>query len=589
MQPVDFTTLVAVGAELQQTWLPARCEQVVQLDPHTLCLALRTIRQRGWLTISWHPQAARLHMDTPPPKGPDTFTFSQQIKHQLGGFALVNIAPLAPWERALDLGFARRPGDPVEWHLYVEIMGKYSNVILVNGQNQIVTAAHQVSEKQSSVRPIATGTPYVAPPSIPGPFPALSEPQARWQERVSLIPTTLKKALFKAYSGLSSSLLRDLATSADVSLEQAVTDLTAADWQRLFEQWQAWLHRLESGNFEARLLDSGYSVLVDTGNPLETVQQLLQRYYRDQLNRQEFNRLQNQLAQRLKTLLKKLRQKEDNFVARLDQAEEADRYRQQADLLMAYNYQWQPGMRSMTLADFETGNPVEVSLDPDKNAIQNAQSLYKKHQKLKRSRQAIMPLLNAVRAEVSYLDQVDTTLKRIEHYEEALDLIALQEIRDELIQQGYLQDPTYRPSPQSQSSAINVRKFLTPNGFEVWVGRNNRQNDLLISKSATDYDLWFHTQEIPGSHVLLRLDAGQVPSDDDLQFTANAAAYFSRAQQADQVPVIFTQPRYVFKPKGALPGMVTYTHETVLWGQPTQFEASIINVQSSSEPTLAVR
>ncbi|RZM75994.1 Rqc2 family fibronectin-binding protein [Leptolyngbya iicbica] len=586
MQPVDFTTLMAACAELRQSWLPARCEQVIQRDATTLAIALRTLNQRGWLTLSWHPQAARLHIDSPPPRVPDTFTFSQQLKHQLGGYALVSITPVAPWERALDLAFAQRPGDPIEWHLYVEIMGKYSNVILVNARNQIVTAAHQVSEQQSSVRPIATGAPYSPPPPIPGPFPKLSEPQERWQERVGLLPTTLKKALFKAYSGLSSALVRDLTAQADLSPEQPVETLTPTEWERLFVQWQGWLQRLESGQFSPYLFESGYSVLAPIGQPKADVQTLLRDYYQEALNRQEFDRLKNQLTQRLKTLLKKLHQKETTFAERLDKADQADDYRQQADLLMAYNYQWQPGMQSMALADFETGETVTIALDPEKNAIQNAQAIYKQHQKLKRSRQAITPLLQAVRAEIAYLDQVDAAVQRLEQYEAEPDLIALQEIRDELIQQTYLEDPTYRPGTAASKDALNVRKFQTPGNLEVWVGRNNRQNDLLISKAATDYDLWFHTQEIPGSHVLLRLDAGQVPTDEDLQFTADVAAYYSRAQQADQVPVVFTQPRYVFKPKGALPGMVTYTHETVLWGQPTKLEPQLLENSASSEPVL---
>jgi len=586
MQPVDFTTLMAARAELCHEWLPARCEQVIQRDATTLAIALRTLQQRGWLTISWHPQAARLHIDTPPPRVPDTFTFSQQLKHQLGGDALVSITPVAPWERALDLAFAHRPGDPIKWHLYVEIMGKYSNVILVNDRNQIVTAAHQVSEQQSSVRPIATGAQYSPPPAIPGPFPRLDEPQSRWQERVGLLPNPLKKALFQAYSGLSSALVRDLASLADLSLEQPVEALTPPEWERLFTQWQRWLQRLESGNFSPHLFDNGYSVLTASGTAKTNVQTLLRDYYHDELNRQEFKRLKNQLTQRLKNLLKKLRNKEATFAQRLTKADQADDYRQQADLLMAYNYQWQPGMKSMALADFETGETVTIALDPEKNAIQNAQALYKKHQKLKRSRQAITPLLQAVRAEIAYLDQVDAAVQRLEHYEAAPDLSALQEIRDELIQQAYLEDPTYRPGSPTSKETLNVRKFQTPGNLEVWVGRNNRQNDLLISKAATDYDLWFHTQEIPGSHVLLRLDAGQVPTDEDLQFTADVAAYYSRAQQADQVPVVFTQPRYVYKPKGALPGMVTYTHETVLWGQPTKLNAELLEDSATAEPTL---
>lgn len=569
MQPVDFTTLMAVCAELRNDWLPARCENVIQRDRATICIALRTLQQRGWLTISWHPQAARLHIDNPPPRVPDTFTFSQQLKHQLNGFALTDIKPIAPWERALDLGFAHRPGDPIQWHLYVEVMGKYSNAVLVNAQNQIVTAAHQVTANQSSVRPILTGEPYVHPPAIAGPYPSLEESQARWQERIALIPTTLKKALFNAYSGLSSAIVRDLTTLAGLDAQHPIDELTPADWDRLFAQWQGWLYTLQNEDFRASYLDSGYSVLITTDASAETVQSLLCNYYTDELNQQEFNRLHNQLFQRLKTLLKKLRQKEDTFLNRLGDADQADNYRKQADLLMAYSYQWQPGMKQMALADFETGETVAIALDPDKNAIQNAQNLYKRHQKLKRSRRAIMPLLEATHAELTYLEQVDAAVKQLDQYETASDLSTLQDIRDELIQQGYLEDPTYRPRPGKSADLINVRKFLTPSQFEVWVGRNNRQNDLLISQVATDYDLWFHTQEIPGSHVLLRLDAGQVPTDEDLQFTANVAAYFSRARQADQVPVVYTEPRHVYKPKGARPGMVIYTHETVLWGQPS--------------------
>jgi predicted ribosome quality control (RQC) complex YloA/Tae2 family protein len=206
LQPVDFTTLTATCVEIRSAWLPARLEQVYQRDRYTLALALRTIEQRGWLTVSWHPQAARLCIGDSPPRLPDTFTFSQQLRHQLNGLALVSIEAIAPWERALDLQFARRPGDAALWHLYVEVMGKYSNVILTNQEDLIVTAAHQVSAQQSSVRPIQTGQPYEIPPVLNDPVPSLSESQERWQERVGLIPGSIKRNLLKNYRGLSSAL-----------------------------------------------------------------------------------------------------------------------------------------------------------------------------------------------------------------------------------------------------------------------------------------------------------------------------------------------------------------------------------------------
>ena len=166
MQPVDLTTLIAACSEIRTLWLPARTEQVYQRNRFTIAIALRTLDKRGWLEICWHPQAAHLCIGSPPPRSPDTFTFSQQLIHQLNGLALIAIVEVAPWERVVDLQFARRPGESALWHLYVEIMGKYSNVILTDAHQVIVTAAHQVSLQQSSVRPIQTGQVYELPPSL---------------------------------------------------------------------------------------------------------------------------------------------------------------------------------------------------------------------------------------------------------------------------------------------------------------------------------------------------------------------------------------------------------------------------------------
>ncbi len=251
MQPVDYTTLLAASADLRSRWLPARCEQVYQRDKYTLFIALRTIEKKGWLAISWHPQAARIHMSPPPPKQPDTFTFSQQLKHQIGGLALTRIEMLSPWERALDLQFARRPDEPALWHLYVEVMGKYSNVILTAADNLIVTAAHQVSEQQSSVRPIQTGQPYVHPPAIRGKLPSLSEGFDDWRDRISLIPGKLKKMLVKASSGVSSSVATQLIWSANLSVDITTDELTHDSWQSLFQAWQRWLKCLSEETFLA--------------------------------------------------------------------------------------------------------------------------------------------------------------------------------------------------------------------------------------------------------------------------------------------------------------------------------------------------
>lgn len=569
MQPFDFTTTIAACWDLRAEWLPARLEQVYQRDRYTIALALRTIKHRGWLHISWHPQAARICTGAPPPRIPDTFTFSDQLRHQLGGLALVAIAEIAPWERVLDLQFARRPGESALWHLYVEIMGKYSNVILANQENNIVSVAHQVTAQQSSVRPILTGQPYEIPPPLTDPIPTLSEPLTRWQERISLVPGSIDKQMLKSYRGLSSALVRSMLVAANINPEENTNKLTPKDWQSLWQKWQEWLQALAQGKFQPGFTNNGYTVMgwgvVETPKSL---QELLNKYYGDRLNQQKFKQLHHQLSQKISNILNKLYVKANNFQERLQQSDEADKYRQNGDLLMANLHLWQPGMKSITLADFETGMPVNITLEPEKNAVQNAQAIYRQHQKLKRARNAVEPLLAEVKQEIAYLEQVEIAISQLETYRELVDLQALEEIREELISQKYLENPDYQG--QNDPSGNNFYRYLSPGGLELLVGRNNRQNDQLTFRVAGDYDLWFHAQEIAGSHILLRVQPGNIADEVDLQFAADIAAFYSRGRQSDRVPVIYTQPKYVYKPKGAKPGMVVYKQERVIWGCPHQ-------------------
>jgi predicted ribosome quality control (RQC) complex YloA/Tae2 family protein len=568
MQTVDFTTLTAICQDLRTHWLPARIEQVYQRDRHTISIALRTLQKRSWLTISWHPQSARLCMGDSPPRTPDTFTFSDQLRHQLKGYALTAIAMVAPWERVVDLQIAQRPDEDPIWHLYVEIMGKYSNVILTDANQQIITVAHQVTANQSRVRTVETGQPYQLPPSLIGIAPSLSESRDRWQERISLIPGPLEKQWIKLYRGLSPVTVRSLLERANLQPEQETTSLSETDWQNLFSAWQDWLKILEKGEFNPTWTETGYTVLnTNIHKPLIHIQTLINEYYRDRQSQENFGQLRHQLLQKIRSLLTKLTQKAQTFQKRLQQSDQADDYRQQADLLMAHLQEWEAGMNEMILPDFETGEPIKITLQPDKTIIQNAQWLYKQQQKLKRARQAVEPLLAEVLTEMGYLEQVEESLNQIENYQTSADLLALEDIRDELIEQNYLEiKHTSRSRNSSETFQPHIQQ--SPSGFEIWIGRNNRQNDQLTFRVAGDYDLWFHSQEIAGSHVLLRLTPGAIADETDLQCAANWAAYYSRAKQSDQVPVVYTKPKHVYKPKGAKPGMVVYKQEKILWGHP---------------------
>ncbi|BAW95276.1 fibronectin-binding protein A [[Synechococcus] sp. NIES-970] len=581
IQAVDYTTLVAVVTELQQDWVPARLEQVYQYDKQTLCLALRTLEKREWLWLSWHPQAARLHLGDRPPRDPDTFTFSDQLRHLIKGSALLGIALIQPWERVVDFQFGDRPGEPPQWHLYVEIMGKHSNVILANADQQIVTTAQQISGDRSAVRPVQTGQPYEFPPALTKTAPSLTESPERWQERIALLPKPLKKQILENYRGVSPMLLAGMIQAAQLNPEQTTDGLTPNNWQSLFQQWQRWLTCLEQRQFCFTAQGDQYQVIPWETNepPCLPLQQSLNTYYQSRLNQQNFQQLHHQLQQKVTGLLDKLGQKAKLFKNRLTESTEAEQYRQWGDLMMTYLHEWQPGLREIALTDFVSGALVKIPLQPDKNAVQNAQAFYKQHQKLKRASQIVQPLLAEVVGEIHYLEQIEASLGQIASYQEAIDLEALQEIQGELIQGGYLKT-NREPSAKKEVSKPHI--YSTPGGAELWIGRNNQQNDHLTFRVANDYDLWFHSQEIPGSHVLLRLEPGTVPDAAELQWAADFAAYYSRASQSEQVPIVYTKPKNVYKPKGTKPGMCIYKQETILWGQPQRAKQAIAQLKTAT-------
>jgi len=570
MQSFDFTTLMASCAELSTKWLPARLEKFYQTDRHTLLVALRTLEGRAWLCLSWHPQGARICLGNPPPSDLDTFTLSEQLRHQLGGFALTNIAMIAPWERVVDLQIAKRPGDLPLYHLYLEVMGKYSNLILTDANNQIITVAHQVNSSQSSVRTIQTGQRYSPPPPVLKKIP--TQEFSLWKENIKLIPGTLQSQLLANYQGLSPLVAKTLIEKARLSPESLTEFLTDINWKNLYQQWILWLESIKTGKFQAGKTKKGYTVLGwQIVEKSTNVQSLLNDYYSSILKQEEFEKLRHQLKQKVNSLLEKIKSKAQAFQTRLAQAEDADIYQERANLLMAYLHQWQPGMQSISLPDFSTGQSIIIPLQADKNIIVNAQQLYKQNQKLKRVRQSVEPLLSEVLLELNYLENIFTSLEHLESYQSLDDLQTLAEIEQELIRQKYL--ITNRPPISKEES--KPHRYLSPSGFDTIVGRNNSQNDQITFRLAGDYDLWFHSQQIPGSHVLLRLQPGSIAEEVDLQFAADLAAYFSQARGSEQVPIVYTPPKNVHKPKGSKPGMVVYKQEKVIWGNPHRVNKEI--------------
>lgn len=594
VQAMDYTVLKAVCSELSTTWTPAKMEKIVQPDRFTLLIAIRTLEESGWLRLCWNPACAHVSVGDPPGGAPsiaEAFSFGEQLRHLLKGLAIIEVRIPQELERVIELRLGARPSDPPSKHLFVEIMGRYSNVFLTNADMGVLACAYQVGSKMTSVRMVQVGGTYRMPPAAQGSFPSISMGMAEWKLITRATQEDkLQNSLIQAFRGVGPGLAVELISRSGLSPSMDPAAMTEDEWFSLHVVWLDWLRVLEESTFKPGLVRStgSYSVLGGDGPYILSTDQdsedaatgilaMLDDYYTRVYETEKFQQLRQQLVAKVSAATKKAQSKVNLFEDQIKASMEYSKISKMADLLMANLHVCEPGALSITLPDFETEEPTTIALDPRQTALVTAQKLYKRSQKLKKSEKAVAPLLAEARDELTYLSQVEVSLQQLDRYTRSTDLRSLEEVRDELVEGAYLK-PIIAGTPPPSSKrkkksspldnfAANMRRFTSPSGYEVLVGRNNRQNDVLANRVATEYDLWFHARNIPGSHTVLRVPPGQTATDEDLQFSADLAAYFSKARGSGKVPVSYTSPKYLQKLKGGKPGMVKVEKETVLLGR----------------------
>lgn len=580
MQPIDLTSLLAVLAELAAAVVPSRFEKAQQCDPHTLQLALRTLRGSLWLELSWLAEAPRLLAIPPPPRQGEGSTLAQQLQHGLRGLALVELWQQG-WERVVELRFAARPGEAAERTLLLELMGRHSNLFLLDGERRVIALARQVRASQSRIRPIGTGDPYQPPPPLTAEPPRLQESRIAWQRRLSLLPLPLGKALLGAYQGTSPALVRQLLPDPAWAA-QPVTALEEPQWQALWQRWQAWLQALADHRFQlswqgeeyrcwsppqaragASLAGAttaaatgattvgasmvGATAAAATTGPL-AINQALAAYYTAGLEQRRGRQRLQQLQQRLQLALEREQAQLGQQQRLLAAVPGAEQLQRQADALLC-----QP--------------------DPDRELIERAQALYRRARKLRRSVAAITPRLELHRQRLAGLE---TSLTFVEQWE---DPTQLQGLEEELLEQLARLRPAAGPGAASGSQGRrrdrnraalgepHPLELRSSGGLRLLVGRNHRQNEWISLRQARRGDLWFHAQELPGSHVVLKASE-RAAGEADLQAAADLAAHFSRGRANGRVPVVMVPTEGLQRIPGAEPGTVRHRGGELLWGVP---------------------
>ena len=552
LQVMDLTALKAVLKDLRDRVLPSRFEKAQQPDAHALQLGFRTLQGMVWLELSWQAEAPRLVQINAPRRHGGGSTLAQQIQHGLRQLALVELEQ-HDFERVVFFHLAPRPGSPPVRTLVLELMGRHSNLLLLDEQKRITAIGRQVRQHQSRVRPLSTGDFYTPPPPLQGLPPSPDEPFAQWQRRLSLLPIPLGKALRETYQGISPALATQLTTfpgSLDSHgqplKEQLVSDIHESQWQRLHERWCCWLRHLNEETFSLQLVESGFRVWNEP--PVASGDQgvlslRLGCYYQDHVTKRRLSREIGNLQQRLQQCREREQAQRDEQKQRLQDTAGAAALQSQADQLLC-----QPA--------------------PDRDTITRAQKLYHQARRLRRAVPLIEERLRHHDQRLMLIEGSESFLEDLTRAdwdnpdERTLQLKDLHQELEELMAPRQRRRRSGSPTGQPQPLEVN-----TSDGLQIQVGRNHRQNEWISFRQARAGDLWFHAQECPGSHVVLK--ASMAPaSEEAIQQAADLAAWFSRARGNRTVPVVMAAVDALQRIPGALPGTVRHRNGELLWAEP---------------------
>lgn len=578
--PFDGLVLAAVQNELENKMAGARIERIYQPHKDELILMLHRPGMRQRLLLSANAQNARIHLTDTARENPLTPPLFCMVlrKHLEGGRILHFEQP--GLERVLIIRTESRDelGNPSEKHLICEIMGKHSNILLVDASTGIIMdGIKRYSHAVSRHREVLPGRPYLAPPAQSKINPLnTDEEQFRLTCLNSPLDMTLVGLLQKNFEGLSTVTCREIVYRSNLPLEIRLDHCGDYELRTLWEALQGVTGPAARGNFTPCLLTG------PEGEPLDfaalsleytgwnkrhgEMNLLLDVFYTTREQHLLFNKEKKNLSSLLNKESARLEKKLNIYTEGLTETAGAERLRLYGELLTASLFCLKQGCTEAVLENYyqEGSPPVAIPLDPHLTPSENCQAYFKKYNKAKKTRLALGIRIDIAREELDYLEGVGIAL------EQAGDPSELAEVRQELVEQGYLKPPPPRPGAKKVKKERHIPRpcsFRSSDGFQLLVGKNNRQNDYLTLRMAREEDIWLHTREIPGAHVIIRTEGKETPPS-TLAEAAGLAAFFSKARGSKKVPVDYTFKKHVRKPRGARPGMVIYENQKTIIAVP---------------------
>ena len=513
----DGLLMSAVVDEFKTELMGAKIEKVMQPEPDMLIMQVRTAETRKRLLIDVSSSGSRVQFTNLSFENPlEAPSFCMLLRKQIQGGIILNVNQVGR-ERIVEFEIEalNEIGSPVVKRLIAEIMGRHSNIVLVEGLTEkIIDSSKHISYSVNRYRQILPGFTYERPPVI------------NMTNDLGLGPSA-KEAV-------------DLGADINERIPRVYVD----DKNKPKD-----VHVIELKEYQGSFEEIKF----------DTITEALDFYFS---NRRESNRVMQKgdnLNRTITGIIDKLLLKKQRLLEDIKRADEADIYRIKGEILNANLHLVKPGDKKIKLTSFYDGTEIEISLDEKLSAARNAQAYFKKYNKAKGSKKEKIPQLEATEKDITYLESLSALVNCAKNYEE------LEAIRSELAEGGYIR--TNKKSQRNKSTKPKPRKFTLKSGLEVVVGRNNIENDYITFKMGEKTDWWFHTKDIHGSHLVM-LCHGIDPSPEDMYEAAGIAAFFSKGKDSENVPVDYCPLRHVKKPNGSKPGMVIFTNNGTVWVNP---------------------
>ncbi|SDZ80781.1 Predicted component of the ribosome quality control (RQC) complex, YloA/Tae2 family, contains fibronectin-binding (FbpA) and DUF814 domains [Pseudobutyrivibrio sp. ACV-2] len=560
---LDGITIHALVHEFNEQLLNGKINKISQPEREELLITINTAGGNKRLLISANASLPFMYItEENKPAPAQAPGFCMLLRKHIGAGRIIEISQMG-LERAVrfKIQHLNEMGDITFKYLYVEIMGKHSNIIFCNEENMILDSIKHVPSSVSSVREVLPGRDYFIP-TQEGKINPLEATDEYIKNTVLKRSDSIYKAIMSSFIGISPTIANEICYRSGLDSDASCASLFDEHKDRFCKEFNNLMDDVKKNHYH-------YSIIINpakdepveygpidfkmyqdmTIKPIDSISKVLVEFYAKRNRYTNIRQKSSDLRKIISNHIERSSKKLDLQLKQLKDTEKRDKYKVYGELLHTYGYEAKPKDKSITVINYYDNNELTIPLDPDLSASENAKKYFDKYAKLKRTAEALDTYIAQSEQELELLKTIETALNIAETESDLAD------IRRELVDYGFIKK--HNTGKKEKIKKSKPLHFIDDNGFDIYVGKNNYQNDELTFKFATGNDWWFHTKKIHGSHVIVKTNGKELP-DSSYEYAAELAAYYSSGRDTDKVEIDYLQKKNVKKPASAVAGFVVY-------------------------------